>query len=186
MFIEDTMEINNIKKVMIITGILIGIIILLFMVNKKDFDFGKFVTIDSRYEIVNEKGLKIPSKILLKRTTKKVLQKIIKVDYLAIIFEESDDFGNVLYVFPKDSVLGIPNGGKDAYVKVFKNIMYQKFNSSDIFMGLYNIKNEDYYFIDDDNIPFITNVKFLSNEISLDSYGELKKYGSRIIIRKKK
>jgi len=183
MFIEDIMGIKN--RRMIITGTIVCLFIILLITIKRNFDFGKIVFINDSHEIVNEIGKIIPSRIIVKKTKKNHRNEPKSKEYFTIIFEEIKEYDGIFVLFIKDSVFGIPQGGKEDYINVFGNIVYQKSKVLDFFKILYNKENYNDFFNDEFNKPLISNLKFLEDGVEFDTYGELKKYGSKIIIRKK-
>ncbi len=170
---------------MIITSTVVCLFILLLIAIKKDFDFGKIVFKNDSIEIVNERGKVIPSVIIAKKIKRNHRNESKSNKYFTIIFKEIKEYDGIFVLFIKDSVFGIPQGGKKDYITVFGNVVYQKSKELDFFKVLYNKENYNDFFNDEFDKPLINNLKFLEDGVEFETFGELKKYGSRIIIREK-
>lgn len=159
------------------------IVLMIIMINM--FDFGKIIFKNSRYEVLNEKKEVIKARVFDKKD--KVIKTGKELNGITIVFDKINSINTFVY-YPDEQLFGISDGGNGAlcYVDIFKNISFQKSKRCDYYKIIYYKENFNDYFKDEFGNRLIKNLKFTENNgVEFDAFGELKKYGSRIIIQKK-
>lgn len=124
------------------------------------------------YLVINENGTSLPVELF--RIKNNGIRMFIRAE------DSKDNYTN-LVIFPKEHIVGLPDGGVDDFVFIGKKYAIQKSKKFDSFIVIFN-QNKFAQDFQNNNFP-IRYFEFKEGKIIFNSFGTLKKYGEKIILK---